>query len=61
MTKFQDPRSTAIAQQIDAINIEQPTFAIKACCYWGNPLEVHSTAAYPESGSVWFQWNNFTP
>ncbi|NDJ25948.1 hypothetical protein GS682_31075 [Nostoc sp. B(2019)] len=38
-----------------------PTFAINACCYWGNPMDVHRTDAYPQSGSVWFQWNNFTP
>ncbi|GEM_PF-2952896 len=55
----EDHISTVLLQ--DGTQKEKPTFAINACCYWGNPLEVHSTAAYPESGSVWFQWNNFTP
>lgn len=40
---------------------EEPTFAINAFCCWGNPSETHASTAYPESGSVWFQWNNFTP
>lgn len=38
---------------------DKPTFAINACCCWGNPLAIHRTAAY--SDSSWFQWNNFTP
>ncbi|YAF99331.1 MAG: hypothetical protein AB3A66_28225 (plasmid) [Nodularia sp. CChRGM 3473] len=41
--------------------LEEPTFAINAFCCWGDPSEIHATAAYPESGSIWFQWNNFTP
>ncbi|HYW21194.1 MAG TPA: hypothetical protein VE956_18225 [Nodularia sp. (in: cyanobacteria)] len=40
---------------------DKPTFAINACCCWGNPLAIHRTAAYSDSGSSWFQWNNFTP
>jgi hypothetical protein len=40
---------------------DKPTFAINACCCWGNPLAVHRTTAYSDSGSSWFQWNNFTP
>ena len=40
---------------------DKPTFAINACCYWGNPEAIHRTATYSEAGSSWFQWNNFTP
>jgi hypothetical protein len=40
---------------------DKPTFAINACCCWGDPLAVHRTASYSEAGSSWFQWNNFTP
>ncbi|YAF99494.1 MAG: hypothetical protein AB3A66_29725 (plasmid) [Nodularia sp. CChRGM 3473] len=40
---------------------EEPTFAINAFCCWGDPSEIYATAAYPESGAIWFQWNNFTP
>ncbi|NEU84079.1 hypothetical protein [Nostoc sp. UIC 10630] len=40
---------------------DKPMFAINACCCWGNPLAIHRTTAYSDSGSSWFQWNNFTP
>jgi hypothetical protein len=40
---------------------DKPTFAINACCCWGNPEAIHRTASYSEAGSSWFQWNNFTP
>ncbi|WP_341530089.1 hypothetical protein WKK05_12810 [Nostoc sp. UHCC 0302] len=40
---------------------DKPTFAINACCCWGNPLAIHRTASYSEAGSSWFQWNNFAP
>jgi hypothetical protein len=40
---------------------DKPTFAINACCCWGNPEAIHRTTAYSEAGSSWFQWNNFTP
>jgi hypothetical protein len=40
---------------------DKPTFAINACCCWGNPEAIHRTTAYSNSGSSWFQWNNFTP
>ncbi len=40
---------------------DKPTFAINACCCWGNPEANHRTASYSEAGSSWFQWNNFIP
>ncbi|WP_375467205.1 hypothetical protein [uncultured Nostoc sp.] len=40
---------------------DKPMFAINACCCWGNPEVIHRTTAYSDSGSSWFQWNNFTP
>ncbi|MDZ8139804.1 MAG: hypothetical protein RM049_31710 [Nostoc sp. DedQUE04] len=45
----------------DGTLLDKPTFAINACCCWGNPLAIHRTTAYSDSGSSWFQWNNFTP
>ncbi|BDI20473.1 hypothetical protein ANSO36C_62750 (plasmid) [Nostoc cf. commune SO-36] len=45
----------------DGTLLDKPTFAINACCCWGNPEAIHRTAAYSEAGSSWFQWNNFTP
>jgi hypothetical protein len=56
---IEDHISTVLLQ--DGTCREEPVFAINACCYWGNPMDVHRTDAYPQSGSVWFQWNNFTP
>ncbi|WDD36148.1 hypothetical protein PQG02_31190 (plasmid) [Nostoc sp. UHCC 0926] len=40
---------------------DKPMFAINACCCWGNPEAIHRTTAHSDSGSSWFQWNNFTP
>ncbi|WP_226890051.1 hypothetical protein, partial [Nostoc sp. MG11] len=55
----EDYISTLLLQ--DGTVVDNPTFAINACCYWGDPMDVHRTDAYPQSGSSWFQWNNFTP
>ncbi|WP_193200225.1 hypothetical protein [Nostoc sp. MG11] len=55
----EDYISTVLLQ--DGTCREEPVFAINACCYWGNPMDVHRTDAYLQSGSSWFQWNNFTP
>lgn len=55
----EDEVSTVLLQ--DGTYNEVPTFAINACCCWGNPEAIHRTTAYSDSGSSWFQWNNFTP